>query len=431
MRQNIYALVRKTISHELVAGSLFIFIGSMANNIFSFLFNLFLVRKFATSDYGTYISLISLVTLITFFAQSFSAIFVKFAASFFAEEKIDHAAAFYKRIIFLMFFISGVIFIFLLVFSSLIGNFLHFENTNYVLISGIIIIFTYLSIANEAFLRSSLKFKYLSFLSFLGSLIKLISGGVLVILGYKIFGALIGVLLNSTVLFLLGGFPFLYLLKKRKSVINFSMKPIFKYAIPASLTILASTSFISTDIIMVKHFFSPHTAGLYGGLSLIGKVIFYFTYPIPIVMFPLIIKRHTRGIAFHSLFYLSLLMVLVSGFLITLFYFIFPDLTVNVFLGKKDYTSIAPYLGVFGVYLTVYSLINVCISFFLSIGKTSIYKFVLPFAFLQASLILIFHNNFQEIIVVSMLSCGLLLVALLLYYYREFYGIYHAKKSKK
>ena len=98
MKNKVKSLGRRFISHELITGSFFVFLGSMTNNVFSFLFNLFLVRTFSTSDYGIYASLLSLITLSSFLSQSFVTIIVKFAADYFAENKINEAALLYKKL---------------------------------------------------------------------------------------------------------------------------------------------------------------------------------------------------------------------------------------------------------------------------------------------------------------------------------------------
>lgn len=428
MKNKFIQLVKKFISHELVSGSFYVFLGSMINNVFSFLFNLFLVRKFTTSDYGIYASLVSLITLSSFFSQSLITVLVKFSSDFIAKQKIAQAAAFYKKLLkHLIIFALGVFIVFV-VSLTLIKNFLHIDNTFFILLVAIIASVAYVSMINEAFIRSLLKFKYLSFLFSLGSIGKLMVGAILIILGFGIYGALGAILFNGLVILILGFIPLKFLFNQKAVDGNFSKNGILRYAIPASITVLFLASFVSTDIILVKHFLSSSQAGLYGGLSLVGKVIFYFTSPIPLVMFPLIIKRYTQKISFHSLYYLSLLLVSLASVIIVAFYFAFPKFVINLFLGGENYYFVTPYIGLFAIFLSLYSLVNVCVNFFLSIGKTGIYKLVVPLAILQILLILFFHGNFTEIILSSIASISLLLVSLLLYYYLEFYGIYHAQK---
>ena len=208
--------------------------------------------------------------------------------------------------------------------------------------------------------------------------------------------------------------------KKTESDVHIPTRQILNYALPVFIVILFMTSFTSTDIILVKHFFNPHQAGFYAGLSLIGRVIFYFTIPIPGVMFPLLIRRHNLGKNFNNLFYLALGLVLIPSLAITGFYFLFPKFVVSLFLGGRDYLAIVPYVGFFGINLTIFSLINVCINFFLSLNKTGIAPLVVVAAIAQILLIYIFHANFYQVITVSISVSSVLLLALMGYYLKLF-----------
>jgi O-antigen/teichoic acid export membrane protein len=150
-------------------------------------------------------------------------------------------------------------------------------------------------------------------------------------------------------------------------------------------------------------------------MSLVGKVIFYFTGPIPAVMFPLLIKRHAKNESFSRLFYLSLLLVLLPSVLISGFYFLLPAFTVRFFLGK-GYEAIIPFVGIFGAYIGVFSLLNVCVNLFLSLKKTFVFIPVLVGSILQIGLISLFHTNFYQVIFVSMSISGLLFLGLFSYF---------------
>ncbi len=141
-------------------------------------------------------------------------------------------------------------------------------------------------------------------------------------------------------------------------------------------------------------------------------------------MFPLIVKRHTNKENFNNLFYIALIIVLIPSVLITVFYFIFPEFTIKLFLGGAGYQSIAPYLGLFGILLTIYSINNVFVNFFLSVKKTLISIVVLFFASAQIILIYIYHDNFSQIVYVSIITSVLLLGSLMLYYLKLYGFIY-------
>jgi len=415
-------MFKKILKHELISGSFYIFIGSMVANVLAFLLNLFFARSLSYADYAIFASLLSVITLAGIPANSINTIIVKFATKYFVNNQYDNLKSLYV----VFFKLVLIIVIFILTLSLILGlplkDYLHIDNVWYVIIAGLAIGTFYLSILNTAFLQSLLKFKFISFLTTFGGILKLISGVILVILGYKAFGALWSIFFMTLGMFIIGFLPLFKILKTRQSgkKISLNSKEILSYAIPTFTTVLFLTSFTSTDVILVKHFFNPHLAGFYAGMSLIGKVIFYFTFPIPMVMFPLLVKRHSTGKNFLNLFYLSLILVLLPSVAITAFYFVRPAFVINLFLGGREYLYVAKYLGIFGLYLTVFSLVNVCVNFFLSLNNTKILFLVVPAAILQIILIYLYHANFYEVIAISLLISSVLLIALLAVFFKSY-----------
>jgi len=415
-------VVSKLLKHELISGTFYIFIGSIFANFLAFLLNLFLARNLSYADYAIFASLLSVITLAAIPAGSINTVIVKFATDFFVKNENDKLKTlyllFFKFVLGLSIFIIALFFI----FSTSLMNYLHIENAWYVIIAGLVISSSYLATLNNAFLQSLLKFKFMSFLSIFGSFIKLIVGVILVIVGYKAFGGLWAIFFMTFGMYLIAYMPLIKILKAKSSdkKISLNIKQMFSYAIPTFVTVLFLTSFTSSDVILVKHFFSPHVAGFYAGLSLIGKVIFYFTAPIPMVMFPLLVKRHSTGTNFNNLFYLALLLVILPSVAITAFYFVFPQFVINLFLGGREYLYVAPFLGIFGLYLTIFSLVNVCVSFFLSLNKTNISILVVLAAISQIILIYIFHSSFYQVIGVSLLVLSLLFITLFFIFFKNY-----------
>jgi O-antigen/teichoic acid export membrane protein len=414
-------LFNKIIKHELISGTFYVFVGGMFANVFAFLLNLVLARRLSYADYGSFASLSAIITLAAILAGSLNTIIVRFVAEYFSKSEDDKLKLFYKKTLMVFVILSAVISLLFIVLSPVIKTFLNIDNIWYIVLVGIGISAFYLQSVNLAFLQGLMKFKMISFLSAVGSLIKLLVGVILVLLGFKVFSGLLAILIMSIGVFVVGLIPLRFLLAKQKiENVHVPIKEIFKYSLPSFVTVLFLTAFTSTDLILLKHFFNSHDAGFYAGLSLIGKVIFYFTGPIPMVMFPLLVKRYHKGESFHKLFYLALFLVLLPSMAITGFYFLYPKFVIDLFLGGRDYLTIAPYLGFFGIYLTVFSMLYVCVNFFLSINKTRIVVPVSLAAIAQIILIYMFHNNFYEVINVSILASSILLVILFSYYSKLF-----------
>ncbi|OGH08646.1 MAG: hypothetical protein A2152_03200 [Candidatus Levybacteria bacterium RBG_16_35_6] len=416
MRKRAFSFGKKVLKHELITGSFYLFIGTIVSALLAFLINLFFARNLTKPDYGIYASLIALVTLFTIPAQSLTQIVVRFAGDYFAKGETDKLRIFYFRIIKFLFLVASVIFILFFAFSPIIQNFLKLDNFLFVPLIGFIIAISYISIVNVGFLQGMVKFLFISITQISGAAVRLIVGVILVFMGYRVFGALWASILSFIIVFLLGFIPLKFLIKKVKGTsITIPTKELLAYGIPSTIAVLSLSSFISIDVVLVKHFFTPFQAGLYGGLSLIGKVIFYLTGIIPTVMFPLIIRRHAKKEPFKRLFYMAFFLVLVPSVLITSFYFVFPLYSVRFFLGA-GYKEIVPYLGIFGAYMTIFCLLNVCVYFFLSMRKTLVFIPLLIGSIFQIGLIALLHNSFLEVILISLIICSLLLVGFLVYF---------------
>lgn len=416
------------LNHELISGSFYVLVGTTLSSLLAFFLNLFFARTLTYQDYGVFASLMSLITLFTIPAQSLSSIIVRYATSFFARNEFDRAGALYIRS-FKYLIIGGVLFnIVFMLFSPLISDFLKINQLGLLFLVGISVAIFYIATLNLAFIQSLLKFKLLGFIFLIAGVGKLAGGVILVLLGFSVYGAIFATFIFSFLDFIFSLYPLKKVIKNARNSVGIGIKAFSSYAIPAGVAVISLSSFISTDVLLVKHFFSPTDAGLYGGLSLIGKVIFYFTGPIAIAMFPLIVKRHELKEKFNNLFYLSIFLVLIPSVVITLFYFIFPQFTIQLFLGGRQYLSMGPFLGLFGIFLTIFSLNNVFVSFFLSIKRTTVSIITLLMAVLQIFFIYIFHSDFYQIIYVSIATSVMLLIFLMVYYLK-FYMVLQFKRK--
>lgn len=423
-------LIKNILKHELINGTFYIFIGTMVANVLAFLLNLFLARNLTYADYGIFASLISIITLAMIAGSSINTIIVRFSTAYYVKNENDKLKSFYKKSAKFVFSFSFLVFLLFVLISPFLNNFLHLNNYLYLVLAGLCVFVFYLQTLNLAFLQGLMRFGFISIVSSISGIIKLVIGILFVLLGFRAFSGLWAIFFMGLGAFLIGFIPLKKILfQKTENEVSLPTKEILTYALPAFVTILFLTSFTSMDVILVKHFFSPHLAGFYAGLSLIGKVIFYFTAPIPMVMFPLLVKRYHKNEKFQNLFYLSLGLVLLPSAAITVFYFLFPKFVITLFLGGRDYLAVVPYLGIFAVYLSVFSLAYVCVNFFLSFNKMKIAFLVTITAISQIVLIFLFHSNFYQVIGISLSLSLILFVSLLLYYFKLFGNLRNIKNS--
>lgn len=412
MRQH----AKKALKNPLIYGSVIVVFGSLLANFFNFLFNLFMSRSLSVTDYGTLASILSLISFPALLANAVNPVVIRFAGDYFVRGELDLVRGLYIKFIKFFLFIGIALLVIYFLNINNISNFFHINNTTVLTFAGVIMCIYLIGIINLAFLQAKLAFAYQVFLSFLSAIIKLLVGIAFVFMGYAITGATGALVIAAFAAFIASFFPLRFIFKRKTVIPEVNTKELFRYGIPSALTLVGLTSFISTDILLAKHLFSPVEAGLYAGLSLIGRVIFFITVPIGSVMFPIIVRKHSKQENFSNTLKLSLLFVLIPSVLLTVLYFVFPNFAILFFLKKVEYLAIAPYLGFFGIYISLYCILYLMATFYLSIKKTNIYLPILIGAVLQIALIYNFHDSFQQIITSSFVLILLLVVGFLLYY---------------
>ncbi|RJQ25248.1 hypothetical protein C4577_06115, partial [Candidatus Parcubacteria bacterium] len=395
MRKKVQLMVK----HPLISGSIIVFVGSTLGSFFNFLFNLFMTRNLSVADYGALAGLLSLTTVFGLIGGAFAPTIVTFAGGYFAKKEYDKAKSLFYKLSLLSFLLGFIIFINFILFKKQIGIFFNISEVSLIPLIGLMILLGYMTIVNTAFLQAKLAFSFLSISNFMSATLKLVFGVVFILFGFKLAGAIWANAFSGIIPYLLMFLPLKFLLSfKGSSVVE--IKRIILYGAPVAVSLISLTSLITTDIILVKHFFSPEDAGIYAGISLIAKIIFYFSAPVGTVMFPLLVRKHTRKENSNGYFLLSLLLVLIPSLCLSVVYFIIPEFILTTST-KLEYVKGASLLGVFSVLSVLYSILYLFTNFYLSIKKTTIFLPLGLGAIAQASLIWFFHNSFFQIIIIS------------------------------
>lgn len=417
--------ISKFINHPLISGSTIVFVGSFISNLLNWLFNLFIGGRhlLSVTDYGIYSSLIAFSSLFGIFAASFTTIFAKFSAVYTIEGKDNksvHSLLFNGAKI-VVFFGSIILFV-LLVLNPFLASFLHLKDVSLLFLISFTIFISILSSLPIGVLQGELRFFILSFFNILTPLLKIIIGFFLLFLGFKVFGVIAALFLSSFITFIvliLVFLPYYSRVKAQKQLITESifLKEFRKYSLRFFLATVSITILTSTDVMFVRHFFSPEKAGQYAALSIMGKSIFYFTSPIYFVFFPLIASKKEKKESLYDTLLLGIGIITLFSISLSFIYFLFPNLVLGIFFPAKEYSSLSPYLGPFSLYIVVFSIAILFNNFLLSIGKIGIYKINLLVSVIFIFLIYIFHNSFYQVIGILFVTSFLLLISHLLYYF--------------
>lgn len=407
-------MIKKIISSEFFRASFWIFFATGLVNAGNYLYHLLMGRMLGPESYGILYSTIAVLYDISIISIPFTFVVVKFVSSYKGQgdKKSIYALYYYLRD---KFFIYGLaITVILLLLSPLIVSFLRLPDIFFPILIALSFFINLFLVLAKSTLQGLFRFFAFFLISATEILSKLVIAVLLVYLGFKALGAFLAIVFSA----LIGLLIALYFVRKEKfiKIKGFADgRKVFKYSVPVFLTTLGLTSLFTTDAILVRNLFSGIDSGYYAALSVLGKIIFFATFPVTMVLFPLVSERHAAGREYKNILIIGLLFTFAIAASVVFIYYFFPKLMVG-FLFGQSYLNIVPLLWIFGVFIAIYSLCALLANFYLSIHKTIVSIFVVLASILQVVLILFFHSSLLQVINMSIISAIFLLVSLIVYY---------------
>lgn len=386
-------------------------IGTNLHNFGQFAFHFLAGRFLGRVQYGDLAVIISILGLVSLVQMSLGLTIVKFIA---AEKNKGEISNFSKWVYWWTIWVGVIIALLTLILTPLMSRFLNISYPPALYFLSPILLFYVLVNTGRSILQGTLAFgRYvISLIVEVGT--KIVVTLILVFLGYRILGAVSGLIFGVLCSLVVTRASIAHYLSGRRGK-RPNVAPLFRYSVPVFIQGLALTSMYSTDLILVKHFFSSDQAGIYASLAVLGRIVFFIGSPITNVMFPLVARKHSHGEPYHNIFYLSLVLVLCISLPVVLFYFLFPKIPLGILYGPQ-FLDGAPYLWWFGIFMGLLGASTLFVQFYLSIGKTKIVSLFVLAAVLQFILIWFIHPNLLSVIQVSIISAALLFLGFLIYF---------------
>jgi O-antigen/teichoic acid export membrane protein len=238
---------------------------------------------------------------------------------------------------------------------------------------------------------------------------------------WGVYGVLLAAALAGVLTYVFYFYPLRFVLTAKAEKSRVSKRDAFRFAMPTLLTLLGITSLYTTDIILVRHFFPAAEAGLYAALAILGKVIFYASSAVALVLFPVLSERTAIGSATKKLTASAVGGVTAISVSITILYFLFPDLIVRLLFGNA-YVGAGSFLGSFGIFLALFSIGNIIATACLALGRTGVWFVPMICAILQIVGITFWHGNIGMVISLNISICALFVLGTAAYYLKVTYA---------
>lgn len=179
--------------------------------------------------------------------------------------------------------------------------------------------------------------------------------------------------------------------------------------VPVTGGLLAITALTSVDVVVAKTALSSHDAGIYAGASLIGRVVLYLPAAITTVLLPKVSARAHANRDTTDIVGASIAVTVVVCLAITVLYAVLPTTISTVVLGD-DYRDAAELLGLFGLAMTIFAILNVLLIYHLGLRSVRMTLLLAGGAIAQLFGFALFHDSGRQLLLVS-IAVGVVLVA--------------------
>jgi len=384
--------------------SIIVISASMIANAFSYLFQLLSGRYFSPSDYGTLVALFSLSGIIPLVSMFFTNGIPKLVSEIKDEDYPKRISYLYFSILKIISVISIFALLIMIVGINFISSFLNINNKILIITFSIAVSAGMVTSFMAPFLQGLHRFKAFSFTTILGSLLKFGVILIVILLSLRLNYVFAGLVI-STVLVGIAS----HLILRKNIFIKYNkfhqkdIKTLLKYSTGGAFALIGLTLLQNMDVVLVKHFFTEDISGIYGSLSVIGRIVFYLASPVAIVMLPICAEKFKKGENYKKPFFTAFLLSFLIATVVTIIYWAFPHLVIKLLFGSK-YLPAEPYLPLFAIFMLLNSLLTLFAWFFIAISKFKLAGLTLLAAGLQYLGIQFFHADLYEILWVSIIS---------------------------
>ena len=395
---SIVARGRTILASDFIRHGAIVFVASTLINVFGYVFHFMLSRKLGVVRYGELSALNAAYMLSIVVPTIGSTIALKYAAGFHTAHDRERLAALTDRLLRSAGIGCVVALAILVAISGPVAAFLRVDDRAAVALAMTTIALSMAVGTIRGLYQGEEDFNGYAISLVLESLLKMVLGIGLVYAGFGVVGAFGGWALGSLIAF---AYSALALASKVRGV---KRAPL---AIDASVLartmagVVSATVLLSivqnADLIVVKHVADPTTAGLYGALSLAGKILLFLVAFVPLVVLPKATRLALAGKPPGGILLQALGVSLAMSVPGLLFYYAEPRFVITLLAGNA-FAAGAPYVASYGFAMVELAILSVLVSYKIGIHR---FDFVVPLgacALGEVVGIALYHRTLDDVI---------------------------------
>jgi O-antigen/teichoic acid export membrane protein len=389
---------------------LLVLIGVGALNLGNAAFHLLSARVLGPSDYSEVVSLVAAQGLIALPFGGVQYAVARFVAEDAARGDAEAVASFVRRALIGTAILAAGVTAVLLALSPFLQDVLGVTKLLPVVLTALFMLPALFVPTTSGIAQGFQRFALIS-----GSLIAGASSRIVIILLLIPLGLGVGGVMGATLvagavaLVPLAPFTWSWLKRRAPRDKGPSNRVVLAYVAPVVGGTLAITSLTTADLIVAKLSLSSHDAGIYGAASFIGRLLLYLPMTVATVLLPKVTSRaaldqDTREILYASLAVTGAFSLLGTGVLV-----IAPKILVELTYGST-YDGAIPLIGIFGLAMSAYALLNVQLAYHLGHGRQGMAWLLLGGGIAQLVLYAFIHGSTYQLVAANLATAVALLL---------------------
>jgi O-antigen/teichoic acid export membrane protein len=384
---------------------------NLISGAMGYIFQILMGRMLTTQEYSLFSAIMALQVVITSPISAVFAVVSRNVTKSLVGNSGIYLKSSYTKLLKILFLIALLTLLLAFFFNSELSDQIKNSEDHQILLLVLIIASSSLGALNNSFIQGSQSFRSLSFIGLSTVSLKIILSVILVGMGIRVDGALLGGLVATIIANLIGGF-FIYLyFSKYEKLGKYDNQSIFEFSKlpPILIAYISMAVMMQLDVLIVNNLFESEKSAIYAVAATLGKAILYLPGGVVLVLFPMVAEAQERRFKVKEYMINATLLAFIMCSFCVIFYWYFSSEIIVILFGEK-YINAAELLCYYSIAMLPMALLVIAEYFLMALGKVVFAWLSFIFAPLQMVAIYFFHDSLFDVITIVGISGLLLLI---------------------
>jgi O-antigen/teichoic acid export membrane protein len=389
--------LQRILRGDFVRHGLIVFASSSVVNLFNYVFHFFMSRRLGVVDYGALASILAGLVIVSVPSAILTMVVVRYAAEFKAVGDNVRLRVLGDRVMVLTTAAGVVALVLCFLLRSAVAHYLNIDDARAIAAAGLVLAASIVLPAIRGVVQGAQDFRQLALSTALEAWGKVMFGIAFVVAGFGLTGAIVGFACGSLV-----SLAYTVRIVRRYAPttaahLRVDLRRLWVTTRGVALCTFALTSMSFADLLLVKHFFSPQVAGLYGAISLVGKVLLFVVGFVPTIVLPKATARATNGEpALPILLQAFAATFAISGTGLAIIE-LAPQLVIRTMAGAA-FIGAAPYVFPYAIAMTLLAALSLVTAYQIGLARFRFVPVLLATAVGEVVAIQFSHGSLADVI---------------------------------